>query len=65
MMTESMFHIYVNNRLVANNLIEEEFKREMKHIQGFLELTNLDNSAKIEYVECVPTPLKDFEECSY
>ena len=51
-MIDTLYHIYVNEQCVRSALSEEEFKREMSHIQGFLELTNLDKSATIDYVEC-------------
>lgn len=57
MITEARYHIYVNKVCVRNNLLEDEFKREIKHIRGFLELTNLDKSAKVEYIQCDPPSL--------
>ncbi len=54
---ESLYHIYVNNKCVKAALNESEFKREMQYIQAFLELTHLDNSAKLEYVKCDPPEL--------
>lgn len=49
---DTLYHIYVNETCVHAALGEEEFKREMSHLQGFLELTNLDKSATIDYVRC-------------
>jgi len=64
MITDTLYHIYVNNICVKNNLEEVDFKREMKHIEAFLELTNLDKSAKVDYVRCEP-PNKLLVDGSY
>lgn len=64
-MNETLYHIYVNNKCVSHNLIEEDFKREMQHLKGFLELTNLDKSAKIEYETCSALRLGPHEEASF
>ena len=59
-MTDTLYHIYVNDKCVKACLEESEFKREMRHIQAFLELTHLDKSAKLDYVECdVPLEMLD------
>ena len=57
MIYEARYHIYVNDKCVRNNRPEEEFKREMQHIQAFLELTHLDKSATLDYVRCEPPAL--------
>ena len=51
-MIDTLYHIYVNDKCVKAALNESEFKREMQHIEAFLELTHLDKSAKLDYVEC-------------
>lgn len=53
-MTETLYHIYVNDQCFKACLEESEFKKEMAHLKGFLELTNLTNSATIDYVQCEP-----------
>ncbi len=53
---KTIYHIYVNNTPVYVNLDEEDFKQEYSYLKGFLELTNLEKSAKIEYEE-LRTPL--------
>ena len=62
LMIDTLYHIYVNDTCVSAALTETEFKREMIHLQGFLELTNLDKSAKLEYVQCEPPT---YTEASY
>ena len=62
--TEKIYHIYVNGSCVKNCLSEEEFHNEMKHIQAFLELTNLQDCAKVTYEE-LETSQKEFSEASY
>ena len=62
MVIDTSYHIYVNNVCVSNNLDEENFQKEMTQIRGFLELTNLDKSAKLEYVQCEPPA---YAEASY
>lgn len=62
MVIDTFYHIYVNNVCVKNNLDEESFKKEMSFLRGFLELTNLDKSAKLEYVKCEPP---GYTEASY
>ena len=57
MITDTLYHIYINNKCVANNLIETEFKKQYQHIQAYLELTNQIKSANIEYVQCDPPSL--------
>jgi len=54
MIVDSLYHIYVNDVCVANCLNEEEFKKEFGYIKAFLELTNLDKGAKVDYVRCEP-----------
>ena len=56
-MSDTIYHIYVNDQCVHAALGEDDFKREMTHIKAFLELTHLDNSAKLEYVRCEPSSL--------
>ena len=46
----------MNNTPVYVNLDEEDFKKEYSYLKGFLELTNLEKNAKIEYEE-LRTPL--------
>ena len=53
---KTIYHIYVNNTPVYVNLDEEDFKKEYSYLKGFLELTNLEKNAKIEYEE-LRTPL--------
>ena len=48
------YHIYLNNTCIKCNLGESEFKNEMTCLNTFLELTNLTESAKLEYVVCDP-----------
>ena len=54
LMHDTLYHIYVNNKCVRASLNEDDFHTELKHIKGFLELTNLDKSAKVDYVQCDP-----------
>lgn len=51
-MADTIYHIYVNNNCIRSCLAEAEFKREMTHLKAFLELTQLDNSATLDYVKC-------------
>ena len=51
-MKDTLYHIYVNNKCIKAALNECDFKREMQHIKAFLELTHLDEDAKLEYVQC-------------
>ena len=53
---KTIYHIYVNNTPVHVNLDEDDFKKEYSYLKGFLELTNLEKNAKIEYEE-LRTPL--------
>jgi len=62
-MTDTLYHIYVNNKCIKACLDESDFKREMQHIEAFLELTHLDKSAKLDYVRCEPTP--EMADASY
>ena len=64
MIYEDRYHIYVNEVCIKHNLEESEFKREMSFIKGFLELTNLVKSAKVEFVQCEP-PALALSEGSY
>ena len=57
MIYDALYHIYVNDRCVRSSLCEEDFKREMQHIQAFLELTHLDKDATLDYVRCEPPAL--------
>ena len=61
---EKIYHIYVNGSCVKNCLTEEEFEHELKHINAFLELTNLQNCAKVTY-EALEVSQKEFSEASY
>lgn len=56
MITKDCYHIYVNEKCVKANLDEEEFNKELRHIEAFLELTNLTEQATIDYEHC---------ECEY
>ena len=62
-MTDTLYHIYVNDKCVKASLNEEDFKREMQYIEAFLELTHLDKSAKLDYVQCDPP--SDMVDASY
>jgi hypothetical protein len=42
----------MNNTCIRACLTESEFKKEMVGIKTFLELTNHNKDATIEYVEC-------------
>ena len=53
-MHDTLYHIYVNNTCVKASLNEDEFYKEWSFLKGFLELTNLDKSANIDYVQCDP-----------
>jgi len=53
-MMDTFYHIYVNGKCVSAALQKEELENELKHIKGFLELTNLNDKATIETVECEP-----------
>ena len=61
-MTETMYHIYVNDRPVKVAVPEEEFQKEYQYIEAFLELTNLTDAATIDYVRCEPPA---YAEASY
>ena len=61
-MTDALYHIYVNNRCVKAALTEDDFKREMQHIEAFLELTHLDKNAKLHYVKC---EIPSYTDASY
>jgi len=54
MVVDTLYHIYVNDTCVHTSLTEDEFKIQMAHLKGFLELTNLEKSAKVDYVQCEP-----------
>ena len=53
---KTIYHIYLNGAPVYVNLDEDEFTKEYSYLKGFLELTNLDKDATIEYEELL-TPL--------
>ena len=53
---KTIYHIYVNDNPVYVNLDDEEFKDQMVYLRTFLEFTNLEKNAKIEYEE-LRTPL--------
>ena len=53
-MYDTLYHIYINNTCVKASLNEDDFKKELSYLKAFLELTNLDKSAKIDYVQCDP-----------
>jgi len=52
MITTPCYHIYVNGKCVKANLQKEDFDREMRQLNCFLDLTNLKAAAKIEYEVC-------------
>jgi len=52
LMIDTIYHIYMNNTCIRACLTESEFKKEMVGIKTFLELTNHNKDATIEYVEC-------------
>ena len=54
MINEDLYHIYLNDQCVRHCLSIDEFKKEMQYIEAFLQLTHLDNSARLEYVQCDP-----------
>ena len=49
---------------MKNCLTKDQFEHEMQYIKAFLELTNLDECAKLSY-EVVETSPKEFSEASY
>ncbi len=51
-MTDTIYHIYMNNTCIRACLNESEFKKEMVGIKTYLELTNHTKDATLEYVEC-------------
>jgi len=61
---EPSYHIYLNDTCIKANLNPAEFEKEMSRIKGFLELTNLENIANIDYVRCEP-PSRLMLEGSY
>lgn len=63
-LTDKLYHIYVNDSCVKNCLSKEDFEHEMQYIKAFLELTKLDECAKLSY-EVVETSPKEFSEASY
>lgn len=58
-MTDTLYHIYLNDTCIAAALAEDEFKDEYASIKGFLELTNLGTGAKLDYVRCEPPTYAD------
>ena len=64
MIYESLYHIYVNDKCVKHNLQESEFRKEIQFIRAFLELTDLDNDAIVDYVRCDP-PQESLVDGSY
>lgn len=54
MITKECYHIYINGECIKANLEEDEFNSEMSYIKGFLELTNLEKQAKLEFERCDP-----------
>ena len=65
MTTDSIYHIYVNERCFRHNLSEEQFNKEYTYIKAFLELTNLMGSAKIEYEQCEIPQYSHIDDPSY
>ncbi len=57
MTTDPLYHIYVNDKCVQHNLQERDFLKEIQYIRAFLELTDLDKSAIVDYVRCDPPQL--------
>ena len=53
---KTTYHIYINGSPVYVNLEEEEFDKQLSYLKNFLQLTNLEKNAKIEYEE-LHTPL--------
>ena len=53
---KTIYHIYVNGSPVYVNLEEDEFDKQLSYLKNFLQLTNLEKNAKIEYEE-LSTPL--------
>lgn len=51
-MTDKIYHIYINNTCISSCLNEIEFKKEMVGIKTYLELTNQQKNAKLDFVEC-------------
>lgn len=58
-MTETLYHIYLNDDCIVSCLSESQFEEEYKNIKNFLELTRLNKSAKLEYVRCEPPAYAD------
>lgn len=53
---KTTYHIYINGCPVYVNLEEDEFDKQLSYLKNFLQLTNLEKNAKIEYEE-LHTPL--------
>ena len=58
-MTDTLYHIYLNDSCIVAALGEDEFKEKYASIKGFLELTNLGANAKLDYVRCEPPAYVD------
>ena len=61
-MTDTLYHIYLNDNCILPCLDENSFEEEYTNIKNFLELTRLDKTAKLEYVQCEPPA---YVEASY
>ncbi len=46
---KTTYHIYVNGSPVYVDLEEDEFDKQLLYLKNFLQLTNLDKNARIEY----------------
>ncbi len=61
---EPTFHIYLNNNCIRANLSISEFEKEYRWMNEFLQLTNLKDSAILDFVQCDP-PTRVLLEGSY
>ena len=61
-MTDTLYHIYLNDNCILSCLDENAFEQEYTNIKNFLELTRLNKSAKLDYVRCEPPA---YAEASY
>ena len=59
---KKFYHIYVNEQCIHSALTKVQLNKQLTYIKGFLELTNLEDKANIEIVECEYT---DALEASY
>ena len=51
---EPTYHIYLNNNCIRSNLSIAEFEKEYHWMHEFLQLTNLEEDAILDYVRCDP-----------